>query len=233
MSIYFLHIPRTAGTYLTHNVRPHLISGGVEHFTSNRSKIDAEKIKKCEYVSGHFGLMPVKLMKNPMVFSVVRNPVDLFISYFRYTTGFIRTKKQIEEKKESWLYGKQSINQSNLQSKFLTGSTNIDKFNEGFGQQTSVNNIWFLENYNTDIDIVKNNINQFNVYSFENRNRFLQDYSNMLQEMFGFTSFKYNDKINASHHLDIDFSKEEIERIKYLNSVDMEIYEYVREIEKR
>lgn len=233
MSIYFLHIPRTAGTYLTHNVRPHLISGGVEHFTSNRSEIDIEKIKRCEYVSGHFGLMPYKLMNNPMVFSVVRNPVDLFISYFRYTTGFIRTKKQIEDKKESWLYGNQSLNQSNLQSKFLTGTTNIDRFNAEHGQQTSVNNIWFLEDYSINPNDVKLNINKFNVYSFENRDKFIMDFNNVLNQTFGFTSFKYNDKINTSHELGINFSKEEIKRIEELNSVDMEIYDYVRTFEKR
>ena len=62
---------------------------------------------------------------------------------------------------------------------------------------------------------------------------FLNDFNDILKEEFGFTAFKHRDKINQSHHLGIDFSKEEIDRIKELNSIDMEIYEYVRKSEKR
>jgi hypothetical protein len=59
VSIYHLHIPRTSGIYIKNNVIPHLISNGVEHFISNRSRIDVEKIKQSKFVGGHFGLMPL------------------------------------------------------------------------------------------------------------------------------------------------------------------------------
>ena len=130
MSIYHLHIPRTSGIYVKQNVLPHLITNKVEHFVSNRTSIDKNKIKNSEFVGGHFGLMPLNYMQYPETFCIVRHPVERFISYFKYTSGFMKDKNQIYEKLENWLYGDQSKIQSNQQSKFLTGSINIEKFNE-------------------------------------------------------------------------------------------------------
>ena len=87
MSIYHLHIPRTLGIYIKNNVLPHLITGGVPHFVSNRTSINTENIKNSKFVGGHFGLMPLKYMNNPEVFCIVRDPIDRFISYFNYTTA--------------------------------------------------------------------------------------------------------------------------------------------------
>jgi len=130
VSIYHLHIPRTSGIYIKNNVIPHLISNGVEHFISNRSRIDVEKIKQSKFVGGHFGLMPLDYMENPEIFTIVRDPVERFISYFKYTTGPKRAGKEAEEKLDRWLYGEECEMQSNLQSKFLTGKLNIEKFNQ-------------------------------------------------------------------------------------------------------
>ena len=130
MSIYHLHIPRTSGIYVKQNVLPHLITNKVEHFVSNRTSIDKNKIKNSEFVGGHFGLMPLNYMQYPETFCIVRHPVERFISYFKYTTaGQIRLGIDYQEKLYDWLYGSQSEIQSNSQSKFLTGKMNIEKFN--------------------------------------------------------------------------------------------------------
>ena len=151
MSIYHLHIPRTSGIYVKQNILPNLITKKINHFVSNRTFIDIKKIETSEFVGGHFGLMPLDYMNKPTVFSIIRHPLDRFISYFKYTTGLIRSKKEIEEKIESWLYGEQAEIQSNSQAKFLTGKMNIDKFNKNINFfQSSVNNNWFIENYSLD-----------------------------------------------------------------------------------
>ena len=50
----------------------------------------------------------------------------------------IRAGQQAEEKLEEWLYGDQSIIQSNSQSKFLTGSMNIKYFNENINVNVNI-----------------------------------------------------------------------------------------------
>lgn len=234
MSIYHLHIPRTSGVYIRNFVTPNLISKGVNHFASNRTDIDEEIIKSSLFVSGHFGLMPIDKMDNPDVFTLVRDPVERFISYFKYTTGIHRTYEENMDKLDSWLYGDQMPIQSNLQSKFLTGSININQFNLNHRERhSSVLNGWFIEGYSNSIDDIKKNIDKFYVYPMTKHEVFKEDFNKCLDKNFGFTIFKHNDKANESHEINIDFTKDRIERIAEINSLDMEVYDYVQSITKR
>ena len=234
MSIYHLHIPRTSGIYIKNNVLPHLITGGVPHFISNRTHIDPDKISNSKFVGGHFGLMPLDYMNSPEVFTIIRNPIDRFISYFKYTTGRIRMGEEAEEKKYQWLYGESSEVQANSQSKFLTGKINIDKFNNGINYlQENVKNHWFIENYSLNLDDILKNIDKFYCYSLDNQNIFLEDFNKALFKNFGFNTFKHQDKANCSPEIGVIFSKQDINRIIELNELDMQVYEYVQKSKKR
>lgn len=242
MSVYFLHIPRTSGIYISHNVVPHLISGGVPHFVSNRTNIDKKVISESKYVSGHFARFPIDLMENPSVYSIIRNPVERYISYFKYTTGLIRTKDEIYSKLESWLYGDKVEINSNMQSKFLTGTVDHNKFNEDIQINISrdlnhrilpVTNGWYLKDYSLNIDKIKENIENINIYTLENHDKFRNDFNEELNKQFGFKTFKNVDKFNQSFDIGIDLTKKQLSRIEELNQVDIEIYNYVQKIEKK
>ena len=233
MSIYHLHIPRTSGIYIKNNVIPHLISNGVEHCISNRNKIDVEKIKKSRFVGGHFGLMPLDYMDSPEIFTIVRDPVERFISYFKYTTGPIRAGKEAEEKLDRWLYGEECEMQSNLQSKFLTGKLNIEKFNQDILQfQNTVSSGWYLEGYKLDIKNVISSLEKMKAYTLEELDLFKIDLNKSLLKQFGFSTFKHSDKANSSYDIGIKFDKRHINRIQEINLLDMEVYEYVQKIKK-
>lgn len=234
MSIYHLHIPRTSGIYIKNNVLPHLIADGVPHFVSNRSKIDLGIIKNSKFVGGHFGTTPIEYMNSPEVFSIIRNPVDRFISYFKYTTGLVRMGEEAEKKKYEWLYGKQSEMHSNSQSKFLTGKINIDYFNNNLNyMQEKVESGWFLENYNLNLDKILENVDKFYCYSLDNYEIFIDDFNKALMKNFGFNSFKYKDPANLSPDIGIIFNKKDVERIIQLNELDIKVYEYVQKSKKR
>jgi hypothetical protein len=233
VSIYHLHIPRTSGIYIKNNVIPHLISNGVEHCISNRNKIDVEKIKKSRFVGGHFGLMPLDYMDSPEIFTIVRDPVERFISYFKYTTGPIRAGKEAEEKLDRWLYGEECEMQSNLQSKFLTGKLNIEKFNQDILQfQNTVSSGWYLEGYKLDIKNVISSLEKMKAYTLEELDLFKIDLNKSLLKQFGFSTFKHSDKANSSYDIGIKFDKRHINRIQEINLLDMEVYEYVQKIKK-
>lgn len=234
MSIYHLHVPRTSGTYIKNNVLPHLITGGVEHFASNRSYIDTNLIKNSKFVIGHFGLMPLDYMNDPEVFCILRDPVERFISDFKYMVNITDRRGSVEEKLNHLLYENQSEMQSNVQSKFLSGKTNIAKFNiEPARYVHSARNTWFIEDYSKDINTIKRNIDRFNCYTMDNHEAFKIDFNNSLNKNFGFKTFKHSDKTNESKDVGISLTKEQIDRIYELNSLDMEVYEYVQKTQKR
>lgn len=235
MSIYHLHIPRTSGVYIRNNVVPDLMSKGIEHFASNRTKIDVNQISKSKFVIGHFGRMPLKYMDSPKVFCLLRDPVERYISYFKYNTGFITDQSRAEENLDQWLHKEQSKIQGNLQSKFLTGSTNIDLFNSyiGVSGDAFIDNIWHLENYSLDIDKIKESISNINIYTMENYDKFKFDFSEEVKKQFGFNAFKYNDKSNESPRIKVKIDESHKKIIKSLNEIDCEIYDYVRKTEKK
>jgi hypothetical protein len=235
LSIYHLHIPRTSGAYIRNNILPDLISKDIEHFASNRSIIDVDQISRSKLVIGHFGRMPLKYMDSPKVFCLLRDPVERYISYFKYTTGFVTGQEKAEENLEQWLYKDQSKVQGNLQSKFLTGSTDVSLFNSYIkdSQDPFIDNLWHLQDYSLDIDKIKESMSEMNVYTMENYDKFKFDFSEEIKKQFGFNAFKHSDKANESPAVRVEINESHKKVIKDLNQVDCEIYDYVRKTEKR
>jgi hypothetical protein len=212
-------------------VVPSLVSNSIEHFASNRLLIDTDLIKKSKFVGGHFGLMPLDYMDNPKVFTIIRDPVERFISYFNYTIVPFQGPKKVQERFNNWLYGEDSINQSNLQSKFLTGKTNIDKFNADVVLfKNTIESGWHIEDYSLDIKDVVNNLQNMQYYTFNKLDLFRRDMNECLEKQFGFSVFQNTEKINelTTARARIKPNKEELDRIEELNSVDMELYEYAQ-----
>lgn len=178
--------------------------------------------------------MPLKYMDSPKVFCLLRDPIDRYISYFKYTTGYITSEKDAKNNLEHWLYGPQSETQSNLQSKFLTGSTNIEEFNKHLGNfDAYIDNAWHLEEFNLNIENIKNFIKEINIYTLENYDVFKKDFSEEVYDQFAIKPFKYSDKVNESPKIKIDIDKAHLKRIRELNELDYEVYDYVKSIKKR
>jgi hypothetical protein len=217
-------------------VLPHLITSGVPHFVSNRTIIDVEKWNNSKFIGGHFGLSPLDYMdSDTKVFTVIRNPVDRFISYFKYTTGLVRAGQEASDKLERWLYGDQSNTQANLQTKFLLGKTNINEFNKNFNYfQKNVDNAWYLEEISGGVEKAISNLDKFYAYSLENLNLFKEDMNKALEKEFLFKPFKgVNDSANRSPEIGLSLTKKQIARIEELNEMDMILYEHVSKSKKR
>jgi len=230
--IYHLHIPRTSGIYVKNFVVPQLNARSIKHFASNRTDIDAAFIKDCKYVSGHFGVMPISEIPDISVFTMLRDPVERFISYFNYTTGVNMPEDKIMEKLNKWLY-EEDI-QHNMQSKFLTGSMNISKFNDGHRMKNaSVDNGWWIEDFSLDINDIKKSLDGMYAYTMEDYDSFKEDFNLALDKEFGFNIFQNNYKVNSAIKKSLPITPDIINRIKEINSIDQEVYDYVRTIKKR
>jgi len=229
--IYHLHIPRTSGIYVKNFVVPHLHSRSIKHFCSNISYIDLEFIKDCQYVSGHFGLMPISQIPNLSVFTLLRDPVERFISYFNYTTKITTPEKIIMAKLNKWLY--EDDTQHNLQSKFLTGSINVSKFNDSYMiKNAPVHNGWWIEDFSLNIDDIKKSLDNINAYTMEDHNTFKENFNASLNKEFGFKIFQNDYKVNSSKKNIMPISSDIMNRIKEVNSIDQQVYDYVRNNKK-
>lgn len=232
MPIYHLHIPRTSGIYVKNFVVPQLNARSIKHFASNRTDIDTDFIKDCKYVSGHFGVMPISLIPDISVFTVLRDPVERFISYFNYTTGVNMPEDKLMEKLNAWLYGNDI--QHNMQSKFLTGAMNVSKFNSGHRlKNASVDNGWWIEDFSLDINNIKRSLDNMYAYTMENYDSFKEDFNLALDNEFGFKIFQNNYKVNSTIKNSLPLTPDIINRIREINSIDQEVYDYVRTIKKR
>lgn len=203
-SIYHLHIPRTGGIYVKNQLLEKYQGSNV--FASHYSKLEIDNLYRCQYVSGHFGTTPIEYLSNPLVFTVLRNPVDRFISYYKYTKPFF-----YEDMLDTWLYDETlSKLHSNTQLKFITNPIDISQYNKNLVNKETVNNNWFIgqeENIDKAKSFIKNNLILFT----EN----LDEYFNTTGEI----------RINKSG------KKPEITQIQYdriveLNRLDIELYEY-------
>jgi hypothetical protein len=203
-SIYHLHIPRTGGIYVKNQLLEKYKDSHV--FASHYSKLELDSLHICKYVSGHFGTTPIEHLNDPLVFTVLRNPVDRFLSYYKYTRPFF-----YEDMLDLWLYDKTlSKLQSNTQLKFITNPIDIDQYNKNLVSKETVNNNWFI-GQEEDMDKAK--------YFIDNN---LILFTESLDEYFNTDGVI---RINKSGKRP-EITQSQYDRIVELNRLDIELYEY-------
>lgn len=209
-SIYHLHIPRTGGIYVKNQMLQKY--PGNQAFATHYSEIDLEKLKDYKYVSGHFGITPIEYLENPLVFTIFRNPVDRFLSYYKYTRPFFN-----QDMLDLWLYDEElSKIHSNTQIKFITNKIDLDQYNKNLVNQQTVNRNWFI-GQKEDIDKAKD---------FVDKNLIL--FTDSLDKAF---NIENGIRINKSGKKP-EVTKKQYDRIVELNSLDIELYEYASRTKK-
>ncbi len=210
-SIYHLHIPRTAGVFL----RNHLLQEfhGKESFATHYDPIDTNSLKEKHYVGGHFGTSPISYMENPLVFTVLRNPIDRFISYAKYTRSFFQ-----KDSMDELLYGEYSQLHENTQIKFITNHIDLDKYNTNLVNSETIKNNWFI-GQSDSIDAAKEFIDNNVIVTLDSIDK--------LPSILGIKDFKNMSKVNGTNNL-TGVTKEQYDKIVSMNELDMEVYEYAK-----
>jgi hypothetical protein len=203
-SIYHLHIPRTGGVYIRNQMLEKYKNDNT--FATHYSKLEIDKVNTYKYLAGHFGITPIKHLNNPLTFTVLRDPVDRFLSYYKYTRPFFN-----QDMLDLWLYDEElSKIHSNTQIKFITNEINLNKYNKNLVNKETINNNWFI-GQEQDINKAKDFIDK-NIVLF----------TNTLDKTF---KIEQGIRINKSGKKP-EVTSKQYDRIVELNSLDIELYEY-------
>ena len=138
--VFFAHIPRTAGRFVEANLSQNDFKWDDAHLDNGKGIMSiVNGFEIAHYHRDHY--MKYLDVKDIPHFSIVRNPIDRFISASIYIKRFCGDKAQEGvEDKNSFLYVlksipyRQSINWYRPQIDFLRSDTHIWKFEDGFGE---------------------------------------------------------------------------------------------------
>lgn len=223
-SINHIHIPRCSGIYIKTHIVNDLKVRGIEYFASNHSEIFPYKFENKKFISGHFGLTPLKYRKDLINICLVRDPVDRYISNFIYMhSGF--KGAHLESKLDEWMENK---DQYNLQAKSLSKNIDENLYNSLDHGTFRALKGWCFEQGDININEVKSFIDSIHLIdTVENHHSFISKLSNLCQDVYGFNSFSNRNAINENY-AKISISNSTRSKIEELNSLDMEVYEYVK-----
>ena len=138
--VFFAHIPRTAGRFVEANLSQNDFKWDDVHLDNGKGIMSiVNGFEIAHYHRDHY--LKYLDVKDIPHFSIVRNPIDRFISASIYIKRFCGDKAQEGvEDKNSFLYVlksipyRQSINWYRPQIDFLRSDTHIWKFEDGFGE---------------------------------------------------------------------------------------------------
>lgn len=244
--LYHLHIPRTSGMGICHALWKTFYDNGiVDVYSPNTHEshlmYDDEQMRDFPFISGHFAKNPIVYSDDGFdVFSIVRDPVEHFMSIAAYAsvgTGMDMSNEYLDE----FIYGNITpfgvnelfSNSGNIQSKMLfcriafvdrslVSLSNDDVRNE--------KNIVFIENDMPSEDEIKELIKSINLFSLANRLEAIGWLEENLKKSHGFSLDKSIYKtVNCSKKNEFKPDKSHIKEIKSRSEIDEYLYRLVRE----
>jgi hypothetical protein len=257
--LYFLHIPKTAGKFISHNIKKS-INDDSKCYISTHYPNNKEFLKNKIYISAHAGTFVINEIPEIDVATIVRDPISARASYFNFIYPFYLKDrpeyKNIHEDKQKFLYylfeDKNFLIHNNYQSRFLCNSADekswnlktfyekdklemMKKYKEGYGFD------WFVGNEKTSLELALENINNFKIVDVMERvevfcekiNQWFIDNHNIKID------FNFNEKINvgdskiegrktSSEYFINLLNENEKDRILELNSIDFNIYNFIK-----
>lgn len=226
--IYFHHIPRTSGTAIRDSIVTKLRGSDIPFLVlDSMTPITDGIFEGKKFVTGHLANYPNSNVDELKTFTLVRNPVDQFISYFKmfYSHGF--SKQYQEMLFDRWLSGHHRFEPFyNMQSKSITGSIDVEMWNLT-DREDKKRMGWLYNDYNFDKDLLSNIAKQELVFTFDNRDNAIKAIDELILKELGFTALERNIKLNDTSSLLFEITEGMKERIREINHVDMFLYEQI------
>ena len=230
--LYFLHIPRTSGTYIIDNVRSFLLGdGSVDDLNHTAGG--------WVFTTGHTGMNPYYQTKSAInTFAVVRNPYEQILS----TASFMA--KQHDEIFDNDFLEK-FINRefaSRMKDPLFNGTPNVQTKMlscrvvglDGFvmkKRDEPIENITFLESDLQKYSSIEEILGDKTVLCFDNREYIEKWISDTLFSMVGLRMGWFGGgNVNSANRHGITLSAEQKRHIRNTSELDFELYEYSKRI---
>jgi hypothetical protein len=228
MVIYFHHIPRTSGTAIRDSIVTKLRGSDIPFLVlDSMTPITEDIFEGKKFITGHLANYPNSKVTDLQTFTLVRNPVEQFISYFKmfYSHGFSKHYQQMLF--DRWLSGHNRFEPFyNMQSKSITGSIDVEMWNLT-DREDKKRLGWLYNDYNFDKDLLSNIAMQKLVFTFDNRDNAIKEIDSLLDSSLGFKALERNIKMNDTPGLLFEVTDEMKDRIRELNHVDMFLYNQI------
>lgn len=243
--LYHLHIPRTSGMGICHALWKTFYDNGIVDVYSpdtheSHLMYDDEEMRDFPFISGHFAKNPIVYNNDGFeVFSIVRDPVEHFVSIAAYSSvgaGLEMSNEYMDE----FIYGNITpfgvdelfSNSGNIQSKMLfCRIAFVDKSLVSLSNDDVQNdkNIVFIENDMPAEDEIKELIEYMNLFSLTKRLEAIGWLEQNLKKSHGFSLDKsiYN-KLNCSNKNGFKPDKSHIKEIKRRSEIDEYLYRLVQ-----
>lgn len=243
--IYHLHIPRTSGKSICDALRTTfdkgMVSGAPLHDYGNLQMYDDSFFLDRPYISGHFGVNPIiKNKENLDVFSIVREPVNHYLSVAAYVACSAK-EKMSNEFLEEFLYGNITpfgsnelfSNSGNIQSKMLFCRMAMADISVVALRDDDVSNelnIVFIESDMPNEKEMVNKIREMNIFAMQNRHHAISWLDNKLRESYGLSiDSSINEISNCSNMNGFVPDKSHIKEIKNRSEFDTYVHQVVTE----
>lgn len=217
--LYFLHIPKTAGKYISKNIKESLDKNNLGYFISTETPNDKIFMDRA-YISMHAGTYPIETIEGINVATLIRNPVEARLSYFNFVYDrFLYNRKEYQEiesvydKLKFYLFEDPNMEcHNNFQSRFICNPADEKSFSvSGFYLKDGVEMMkpfykdnkafdWFVKDFNTSETKVFENLNKFDIVNTVDRiDLFERNISLWFNKNYGFDiNFNRSQKVNES-----------------------------------
>jgi len=256
--LYFLHIPKTAGQFITEAIRLALEKNSIyDYFIYNGAFVSEEKLKTCIYIGSHFGTYPIDIIPEIDTVTVLRDPVERSVSQFNflYEERYKDLYKDIDGylgRLRFYLFEDENVvGLRNYQARFLCNGADKRRFESEEKFKSVIEelvvpfglgfpNTWFVGNELTSLDLAKSKLENISIVgTCDNLDPVLEKINTWFLDNYNVKIEYLQDKINSSSITEngVEYTtedciamltKEEIDRLRQINSIDQELYEYAK-----
>ncbi len=240
MRIYFLHIPKTAGSSVREMLRRNYEDKLCPYWSYDELVSCSQTcIEKYDVIAGHFGMSLVSLFdRHPLTFTFLRHPIGRTLSHFMHVkrdSNHPYHKHVVDMNLADFLTDPITVPliynfQSRYMSFNLTGFDCVSRFPTASSKPGHLSVTWELMSYGmSDTDILNLSLRSLDKISFVGFVEDFDKYMTRLVQLLGINNYdipKLNVSTNTTDLANVTSTVRD--RILELNQIDMNLYDVAK-----